>query len=118
FEATVAVTKHADPTSDEMRVIYEIDAHARHKLAKVAIEGSLQNNLGFPAQDLQSRMQVQPAGRLLSRGRYSQKLLNDDVRGFEELYRANGFQQVKITSKVLDDYKGQKDVLAVFIDID
>jgi len=118
FEATVGVTKHADPTNDEMRVIYEIDARARHKLAKVAIEGSLQNNLGFPAQDLQSRMQVQPAGRLLSRGRYSQKLLNDDVRGFEELYRANGFQQVKITSKVLDDYQGQKDVLAVFINID
>jgi outer membrane protein insertion porin family len=118
FDADVGIKKHADPAQNEMRIFYVIDQGDRHKLVKVTITGSMQNNLGFPAQDLLQRMQVQPAGRLFSRGRYSQKLLNEDIRGFENLYRNNGFQQVKITSKVEDNYQGQRDQLAIAISID
>jgi outer membrane protein assembly complex protein YaeT len=118
FDADVGIKKHADAAQNEMRIFYVIDEGDRHKLVKVTITGSMQNNLGFPAQDLLQRMQVQPAGRLFSRGRYSQKLLNEDIRGFENLYRNNGFQQVKITSKVEDNYQGQRDQLAIAIAID
>ena len=34
-------------------------------------------------------------------------------RTIEDLYRANGFQQIKITSKVVDDYGGNENELAV-----
>ena len=65
-----------------------------------------------------ARMQVQRAGRLLSHGRYSQSLLVSDQRGLEELYRANGFAQVKITPKVIDNYENVQNQLAVQMFID
>ena len=105
-------------SNNELHVIYTIDEGSRHKLAKVFITGSISDNRGFPVEDLLSRMQVQPAGKLLSHGRYSQALLTNDIRGFEDLYKANGFQQVKITSNVQDDYKGEKNQIAAFIKIE
>jgi outer membrane protein insertion porin family len=67
---------------------------------------------------LRSRMQVQPAGRLFSHGRYSQGLLNEDIRNLEENpYRYNGFDQVEIKPLVQDDYQGVKNHLAVTLEI-
>jgi len=45
-------------------------------------------------------------------------LLSSDIRGLEDLYRANGFEQVKITSKVIDDYQGHENDLALMISVD
>jgi outer membrane protein insertion porin family len=118
FDAKVGLRKDSDPTGKELRVIYIIDAGPRHKLVKIKISGNMIGDKGFPEETLRSRMQVQPAGRFLSHGRYSQTLLNDDIRGLEDLYRANGFQQVKITSDVEDDYQGQENQLAVILHVD
>src|SRR5438046_10167957 len=64
-------------------------------------------------------MQVQPAGRVLSHGRYSQGLLNADIRLHEENpYRYNSFDQVKITPTVIDDYEGQANQLAIKLQVD
>ncbi len=114
FDAKVGIKKNSDPRGNELRVIYVVDAGPRHKLVKVELTG----NKYFREEDLRSRMQVQPAGRFLSQGRYNQGLLNDDIRGLEDLYRANGFQQVKITSNVEDDYQGQENQLAVILHVD
>jgi outer membrane protein assembly complex protein YaeT len=114
FDAKAGLKKNSDPAGNELRVSYIIDAGPRHKLVKVEITG---NNY-FPQEDLRARMQVQPAGHLLSRGRYNQGLLNDDIRGLEDLYRASGFQQVKIIGKVQDDYQGQENQLAVTVHVD
>ncbi len=114
FDTKVGVKKHEDPEDNELRVFYTIAAGARHKLLKVDISG----NQYFPDDLIRSRMQVQPTGRLFSHGRYNQGLLNDDVRGLEYLYRANGFQQVKITSNVLDNYQGQQNRLAIQVTVD
>lgn len=116
FEAKVSFTKQS--VGNQVRVTYKIDAGDLHKLVKVEIAGSSSRNKGLPDEMLRSHMQVMPAGRFLSHGRYSQGLLNDDIHGMEDLYRANGFQQVKITSKVVDDYLGKKNVLAVFLNVD
>jgi len=113
FEARVGVKKHEDRAHDELKVFYTIDAGPRHKLVQVAISG----NQYFSEELLRSRMQVQPSGRLFAQGRYSQGLLNDDVRGLEYLYISNGFQQVKITSNVIDNYQGQQNRLAVEITV-
>jgi len=115
FAATVGLKKSADPAGKELRVVYVIDAGERHKLLKVEITG----NQIFPEDLLRSRMQVQPAGRFLSHGTYSQGLLSDDIRNLEDdPYRANGFQEIKITPKVEDNYQGRKDHLVVALQIE
>jgi len=118
FESKVAIKREAaEANHDRLRVIYVIDPGPRHRLAKIAIEIHTLSPTGtkyFDEQDLRSRMQVQPAGRrLLSHGRYSQSLLASDVRGLEALYRAQGFAQVKITSKLTDNYGGAPNQLAI-----
>jgi outer membrane protein insertion porin family len=118
FDAKVELKRQADPEKDQLRVVYAIDPGERHKLVKVEITGNLEGNHGFPAELLRSRMQVQPAERFFSHGRYSQSLLSDDVRGLEDLYRSNGFLDVKITSSVEDDYKGRHNELGVMLKVD
>ncbi len=117
FEAKVSFTKHSDASGGELRIVYDIDAGPVHKLVKVEITGNMNHDKGLPEEMLRSHMQTVPAGRLVSHGRYSQSLLYDDIKTLETLYRANGFEQVKIESKVADDYEGKKNILAVFVNI-
>jgi outer membrane protein insertion porin family len=114
FEAKVTLKRKFEPASNRLTVIYDIDAGARHKLVGLHIAG----NKYFRDELLRARMQTQPAPRLGSVGRYSQGLLSADVRGLEDLYRANGFAQIKITSSVEDDYHGRKNELAVTLKVD
>ena len=112
FEAKVGVKKES-PNPDLLRVVYVIIPGATHKLSKVFFSG----NKYFGEEILRARMQTQPAARFVSHGRYSQTLLASDVRGLEELYRANGFSQVKITTEVIDNYSGVEDLLAVDVKV-
>jgi outer membrane protein insertion porin family len=114
FEAKVAIAKNADPSGKELRVVYDIDPGAGHKLMKVDIAG----NRYFDTKQLRSLMQVQPAGRILSHGIFSQRLLADDLHGLENLYRNNGFSQVKVSSNVIDNYEGRLNHLAVSVKIE
>ncbi len=118
FDAVVDLKRQSDPDKNQLRVVYAIDPGERHKLVKVEITGNLQGNQGFPAELLRSRMQVQPAGRFFSNGHYSQGLLSDDIRGLEDLYRSNGFLDVKISSTVKDDYNGRHNELGVLLTVD
>jgi outer membrane protein insertion porin family len=114
FDAKVTVQKNP-ASAGEMRVTYNIDAGDRHKLLKLAITG----NKGFTEEQIRSRMQIQAAGRFLAHGRYSQSLLNADVRNLTaNPYLANGFLNVKITPKVEDNYQGKQNDLAITLQID
>ena len=114
FDAKVTMQKNT-VSSDELRVTYNIDPGDRHKLAKVEIVG----NKSFSEEQIRSRMQIQPAERFLSHGRYSQALLNSDVRNLSaNPYLANGFLDVKITPKIEDNYGGNKNALAVTLQIE
>ncbi len=114
FNATIGFKREEDPAEDHLHVVYDIDLGERHKVERVSIEG----NKYFSGELIRERMAVQPAGWLLSHGRYSQSLLARDVQSIIALYQANGFQQVKVTSKVDNTYRGQKGQLAVTINID
>jgi outer membrane protein insertion porin family len=118
FDAKVGLKKNTPPGGGELHVVYDIDAGPRHKFVKLDITGNIVGDKGFPEETLRARMQIQPAGRFFSHGRYSQALLNEDIRGLEDLYRANGFQQVKITSSSQDDYQGKPRQLAVALKVD
>ena len=114
FEARVGIRKETNPTGNELHVIYVVDEGERHRLVKVDMTG----NHYLPDSLLRERMQVQQAGRLFSHGRFSQALLNDDLKSLENLYHDSGFQQVKVSSNVVDNYQNAKNSLAVAIQIE
>jgi len=111
FDAKVGIKKESD--ANQLKAIYVIDAGTRYKLAKVIITG----NKYFLADALRDRMRVQPATRFFSRGRYSQSLLASDIKGLQDLYRANGFREIQIKSSVDDQYQGKSNQLAVLLDV-
>jgi outer membrane protein insertion porin family len=113
FDAKVGMKKQSDPTRNELRAIYVIEAGLRHKLVKVTITG----NKYFDQEALRSRMQVQPVTRFLTHGRFSQSLLASDVNGLQDLYRANGFRQIQIKSNVEDSYGGKEKQLALALQV-
>ena len=114
FDAKVDLRRYRSNDGKQLRVLYVIEPGDRHKLVKVEISG----NKYFTTELLRGHMQVQPAGRLLMQGVYSQRLLSNDVSSLENLYRANGFGQVKITSTTTDDYQGRHDQIAIALHVE
>ena len=112
FDAKVGIKKES-PSTSQLKAIYVIDPGVRYKLAKVIISG----NKYFLQDALSDRMRVQPATKFFSRGRYSQSLLAADIRGLQDLYRANGFREIEIKSSVDDQYNGKSNQLAVLLDV-
>jgi outer membrane protein assembly complex protein YaeT len=113
FDAGVEVKKESDPQT--LRIVYQIEAGPTHKLAVIEISG---NKNFLDTAKLRSYLQIQPASRFLSHGRYSDGLLKSDVATLEGLYRSNGFRAVKIETKVDDNYQGSPNRLAVDIRIE
>jgi outer membrane protein assembly complex protein YaeT len=113
FDASVGIKKESDPQT--LRIIYEIEAGPTHKLALIEISG---NKNFLDTAKLRSYLQIQPATRFLTHGRYSEGLLKSDVATLEGLYRSNGFRAVKIETSVDDNYQGTPNKLAVRIHIE
>jgi len=113
FDARVDMLKESDAKT--MQVIYQINPGAVHKLVLVEITG---NKDFLDTAKLRSYLQIQPASRFVSHGRYSEDLLKSDVATLEGLYRSSGFRQVQIQTKVEDNYQGGLNKLAVHIHID
>ena len=111
FDATVEVQKETAP--DTLRVIYRINPGPLHKFELIDISG----NKYFPRRMLRSRLQIEPSGRF-SPGRYSGELLKRDVTDLQALYVSSGFREVKIQTKVDDDYHHSDNHLAVHIQIE
>lgn len=93
--ATVKVTG-AEKTAE--KVIFSIDKGVKHKVLEVGLKGNkyFQDNL------IKDRLKVQKADAYQRSGRYSQSLLTADVTSIQALYRANGFDQTKVTPEVKD----------------
>jgi len=112
FDATVDIQKESDAKT--LRVIYQINPGPLHRLVLIEITG---NKDFLDTAKLRSYLQIERSSRFLSHGRYSETLLKSDVATLEGLYRASGFRDVKIQTKVDDDYHGQNK-LAVHIQIE
>jgi len=113
FDAKVELKGPPSTSGNELQIVYLVNAGARHKLLRLDITG----NQYFRTEDLRQRMQVQPAGRVFAYGRYSQRSLAQDIARMENIYRANGFADVKITPEVIDDYEGHENDVAIKINI-
>jgi len=112
FDATVDIQKETTP--DTLRVTYLIDPGPVHKFELIEITG----NKYFARPMVRQRLQIQPAGRFFSQGRYSGALLKNDVDNLQALYVSNGFRQAKIQTKVDDNYHGAENHIAVHIQIE
>ncbi len=113
FNATVAVNQYVVEEGKGRRVLYTIDPGERAKVAVVHISG----NHFFSNEQIRARMQCQPAGRLFSHGRYSEALLQEDVGRIQDLYRANGYRQAEVSSKLINGYGGESSQLAIEINV-
>ena len=112
FDASVEIQKETGP--DMLRVIYHINPGPVHKFVLIDISG----NKYFSRKTIRQRLQIQPAGRFFSQGRFSGALLKSDVAALQALYISNGFRQAKIETKIDDNYQGVPNHLAVHIHIE
>jgi outer membrane protein insertion porin family len=113
FEATVSVSQHSAQDGKSVQVVYQINPGERRKLVVIRISG----NRFFPTDLIRSRMADQAASRLFSHGRYSEALLEEDVQGIQNLYRASGFRQAEVTSKLVQKFPGDPSQLAIEISV-
>lgn len=101
--------------AEQLRITYQVDRGERFKLMAVNIEG----NRYFDTRTIRERMFLLPAGFLSYRhGRFSEQYLERDKEAIENLYRANGFRDVKVLSSVEPGYAGKPDRVAVTIRIE
>jgi len=111
FEATVSVSQHTAPEGKNVQVVYAVNPGDRHKLTAIRISG----NRFFSDDLIRSHMQDQAAGRLFSHGRYNEALLEEDVQRIESLYRASGYRQAVVSSKLVTGYQGDPSQLVIEI---
>jgi outer membrane protein insertion porin family len=96
FDAKVQYVE-SEPEPGRSVIEYRIERGTQHRLRSIVIDG----NLYFDTATLRERMFVQPAGRLRYRsGRYSRRLLAQDVEAVRGLYQTNGFRDVQVNAEV------------------
>ena len=113
FEASV---ESGDPetANGKTTITYVIDPGTRHRLVHVGLAG----NRYFDDSTVRERLFLVPASFDLRLGRYSEALRKRDEQAIVDLYRANGFRDVRVTSRTEDDYRGKSGDVAAFFQID
>jgi outer membrane protein insertion porin family len=110
----VDVDFRVQPLQNDVETIeYVISQGQRQKLAYVGITG----NKYFAIGDIRERMFMQPASFNLRRGRYSEAFRLKDEENIANLYRSNGFRDVKVSSVVDTGYHGKAGAIAVTVNI-
>ncbi len=112
FDAQVALERE-EKKGDKTLIVYRVDPGDRHSLAAVLTEG----NKYFDDKTLQERLYVTPRSFELRRGRYSDGTRRRDEETIRNLYRSNGFRDVKVDSRTVDDYKTKKGDFAVYFTV-
>ncbi len=106
--------REATPTPDERVIEYVIARGQRYKLVHVEIRG----NKYFKADNLRERMFLEPSSIQLRHGRYSEAFRKRDEEAVSNLYRSNGFRDVKVTSAVENSYKGKDGQIGVTLNVE
>ena len=99
---------------DKEEIDYEITPGPRNRLASLSITG----NKYFRTPTIRERMFLEPRSIQFLHGRFSNEFLRRDKESISNLYEANGFRDVSITSESSGNYKGKKGDIAVTIRID
>jgi len=107
----VEVDFRVQPPQQDLEVIeYVISRGQRYRLVAVNVSG----NKYFDTESIRERMFMQPSGVLrLRHGRYSEAFRRRDEENISNLYRSNGFRDVRVTSLVERDFHGKTGDVAV-----
>ncbi len=115
FDADVDFEQVRSSSGSEETIEFTIDRQERHKLVAVNIVG----NRYFDRGTIRERMYLMPASFIrFHRGRYGQRYLERDSGSIADLYRSNGFRDVRITTAVEDDYHGRENDLGVLFTVE
>ncbi|HVW11143.1 MAG TPA: BamA/TamA family outer membrane protein [Bryobacteraceae bacterium] len=101
------------PANDLETIQYVISKGQRYRLVHLEIKG----NRYFDEGTIRERMFIAPKAFNLRRGRYSDAFQRRDETSIEDLYKANGFRDVKVSTQVDRNYQSHPGDVAVTIDI-
>ena len=113
YDVTVDIRSHP-PANDVETIQYVISRGTRYKLVRISFTG----NTYFREDDLRDRMFMEPASFSLRHGRYSEAFRRKDEQNLAELYRANGFRDVKVSSVTDRNYQGKAGEVGVTVHIE
>ncbi len=94
----VKVTTNFQNQNSNVDLVYDVKRGSRHKVETVAFRGNQHIDKG----DLIQQVAVKPHRLLLSRGKFSDKLLRQSVTGVTAFYKNRGFEDVKVDTDVVD----------------
>ena len=101
------------PKNDLETIEYVISKGQRYRLVHLAING----NKYFDEDTLRERMFIAPKAFNLRRGRYSDAFRRRDEGSISDLYKANGFRDVKVEITEDRDYKGKAGDVSAMVNI-
>ena len=93
FDAKVSVTTQPQPNGQA--IVYQVEKGPRHKVAEVDVAG----NTTLADKDLMPHVTVKKA-HIFSHGSYSENLVHTSVKNLQNLYRADGFSDVKVVPEI------------------
>jgi len=94
----VRVQSKLEQQPSHVNVVFQVDKGKKHKVAEVAVHG----NTHFSAAELLSHVAVKEGHFVLSHGQYSDKLLKQSVNAITAMYHNDGYQEVKVEPRVVD----------------
>jgi outer membrane protein assembly complex protein YaeT len=103
FDSDVRYSVSEDGDDSRQVVTYTVVPGPRRRLVGFAFEG----NQYFSRELLAERLRVKIAATF-SRGRFSRRILQDDVESISALYVSNGFPNVEVKPEIIEDYQGEE----------
>jgi outer membrane protein insertion porin family len=113
FEAQ-ADFKVSETNPGEQTISYAVTRGYRSYLTHLDVRG----NTYFTTAAIRERMYIMPATLVRYRhGRFSHEFLDQDLNSIRDLYRANGFRDVRVEAKIDDHHGGRQGHVGVAIEI-
>jgi outer membrane protein assembly factor BamA len=94
----VKVTTNFQSEGSNVELVYKVDRGSRHRVEAVDFRG----NQHFGKDILTRQVAVKTHRLLLSRGKFSDKLLRQSVTGITAFYKNLGYEDVKVDTDVVD----------------
>src|SRR6266487_667228 len=94
----VKVTTNFQKQPSNVDLVYNVNRGRRHRVETVGFRGNQHVDRG----ELMQQVAVKPHRLLLSRGKFSDKLLRQSVQGITAFYKDRGYEEVKVEPDVVD----------------
>jgi len=94
----VKVTANFQDQDSNIDLVYDVNRGSRYRVDTITFEG----NQHIDQHELVQQVSVERHRRLLSRGKFSDKLLHQSVEGITAFYKNRGYEDVKVDPDVVD----------------